>query len=162
LKTLFGTVLGNGHDDRELLAVPLLGERGVDTVQKVPKHVLTSIIMPRLDELMEHVRAQFSDGPLAGTLANRVVITGGASQLHGMREYVTDRLGLPVRLGAPMGFNSLPELAKSGGFAAVAGLLVSACDPACTYEMPHEAKVAIDRSQLTYAKRVGRWLAEAF
>ena len=92
LKTLFGTVLGNGHDDRELLAVPLLGERGLDTVQKIPKHVLTSIILPRLDELMDHVRSQFSDGPLAGALANRIVVTGGASQLHGMREFVNDRL----------------------------------------------------------------------
>jgi cell division protein FtsA len=162
LKTLFGSVLGNGHDDRELLAVPLLGERGVDTVQKVPKHMLTSIIVPRLDELLDHVRAQITEGPLAGTIANRIVITGGASQLHGMREFVGDRLGLPARLGLPIGFNGLPELAKSGGFAAVSGLLVAACEPSNTFEMPHEAKVAIDRSQMTYAKRVGRWLAEAF
>ena len=161
LKTLFGSVLGNGHDDKELLSVPLLGERGVDTVQKVPKHVLASIILPRLDELMDHIRLQFSSGPIAGHVVNRIVITGGASQLHGMREFVSDRLGLPVRLGAPMGFSNLPDLARNGTFAAAAGLLLSICDPASTFEMPHEAKAAIDRSQMTYAKRLGRWLAEA-
>ena len=162
LKTLFGTLLGNGHDDREMLAVPLLGERGVDTVQKVPKHVLTSIIVPRLDELLDHVRHLLTEGPLAGHLANRIVLTGGASQLHGIREFATARLGLPVRLGTPMGFHGLPDLARSGGFATVAGLLVAACEPQATCDMPLDARMAIDRSQMTYAKRVGKWLAEAF
>jgi cell division protein FtsA len=161
LKTMFGSVLGNGHEDREMLAVPLLGERGVDTIQKVPKHVLTSIIVPRLDELFEHARAVLSDGVMAGLASSRVVITGGASQLHGMREFASSRLGLPVRIGLPSGFQGLPELAKSGGFAAVAGLLVAACEPNASCEMPHEAKLAIDRSQMTYARRVGKWLAEA-
>jgi cell division protein FtsA len=162
LKTLFGTVLANGHDERELLAVPLLGERGVDTVQKVPKHVLTSIIVPRLDEILEHVRVMLVDKDISSFHASRVVITGGASQLHGMREFATARLGLPVRIGLPTSFNGLPELARSGGFATVAGLLVCACEPDHAFEMPHEAKLAIDRRQMTYAKRVGKWLAEAF
>jgi cell division protein FtsA len=162
LKTLFGSVLGNGHDEREMLAVPLLGERGVDTVQKVPKHVLTSIIVPRLDELFDHVRHLLSEGALTGHLANRIVVTGGASQLHGMREFAMSRFNLPVRLGIPMGFQNLPDLAKSGGFAAVTGLLVAASEPQATCEMPLEAKLAIDRSQMTYTRRVGKWLAEAF
>ena len=162
LKTLFGTVLANGHDERELLAVPLLGERGVDTVQKVPKHVLTSIVVPRLDEIFEHVRVMLATGDMAHFHAGRVVITGGASQLHGMREFATARLGVPVRIGLPTSFGGLPELARSGGFAAVAGLLVCASEPDHAYDMPHEAKLAIDRRQMTYTKRVGKWLAEAF
>jgi cell division protein FtsA len=161
LKTMFGNVLGSGHDERELLAVPLLGERGVDTVQKVPRHVLTSIIVPRLDELFDYARKLLSEGHMADLAISRVVMTGGASQLHGVREFATSRLGLPVRIGLPNGFQGLPELAKSGGFSAVAGLLVAACEPNAAFEMPHEAKMAIDRSQLTYARRVGKWLAEA-
>ena len=39
-----------------MIAVPLLGERGVDTVQKVPKSMLTGIIRPRLEEIFELVR----------------------------------------------------------------------------------------------------------
>jgi cell division protein FtsA len=161
LKTMFGTVLANGHDEREPLAVPLLGERGVDTVQKVPKHVLTSIIVPRFDELLDHVRHVLTEGALAGHNANRVVITGGASQLHGAREFVMARLGLPARTGLPTQFQGLPDTAQSGSFATVAGLLVAACEPRATCDMPHEARIALDRSQMSYAKRLGRWLAEA-
>lgn len=162
LKTLFGTVLANGHDERELLAVPLLGERGVDTVQKVPKHVLTSIIVPRLDELFERVRAVLANSETLGVQTSRIVITGGSSQFHGMREFATSRLGMTVRIGLPTGFQGLPELAKSGGFSSVSGLLVCASEPSQSVDMPHEAKIAIDRRQMTYAKRVGKWLAEAF
>jgi cell division ATPase FtsA len=111
--------------------------------------------------LLDHVKHLLSEGLLSGHLANRIVITGGASQLHGMREFALSRFNLPVRLGMPMGFQNLPDLAKSGGFAAVAGLLVAACEPQATCEMPLDAKLAIDRSQMTYAKRVSKWLAEA-
>jgi cell division protein FtsA len=161
LKTMFGSVLGNGHGEREMLAVPLLGERGVDTVQKVPKQALSAIIVPRLDEQLDHVRHLLFEGALAGHLANRMVITGGGSQLHGMREFATSRFNLPVRLGVPIGFHNMPDLAKSGSFAAVAGLLVAAREPEATCEMPLDAKLAIDRSQMSYARRVGKWLAEA-
>ena len=72
-----------------------------------------------------------------------MVITGGASQLHGMREVVaTARLGLPVRLlVCRSSFNGLPE---SGAgvvvFAAVAGLLVCCLRTLHhAFEMPHEA-----------------------
>jgi cell division protein FtsA len=161
LKTLFGSVMGSGHDDRELLAVPLLGERGVDTVQKIPKHVLTSIITPRLDEIFDHLCHHLQSDALGVGLYARVVVTGGASQLHGLREYASSRLNLPVRIGAPTGFQGLPDTARTSGFAAVSGLLVSAANPESVYDMPDEAQVAINRSQMTYAKRVGKWLAEA-
>jgi len=42
MKTLWGSALASQIDEREMIAVPLLGERGVDTVQKVPKSMLTA------------------------------------------------------------------------------------------------------------------------
>jgi cell division ATPase FtsA len=41
-----------------MISVPLLGERGVDTVQQVPKSMLTGIIRPRLEETFEMLRDQ--------------------------------------------------------------------------------------------------------
>ena len=43
-------------DERETVAVPLLGERGVDTIHQVPRSMLTGIIRPRLEEIFELVR----------------------------------------------------------------------------------------------------------
>ena len=55
MKTLWGSALATSTDEREMLSVPLLGERGVETVQKVPRAMLTSIIRPRIDEIFELV-----------------------------------------------------------------------------------------------------------
>ena len=53
MKTLWGNVLPGGHGEREMLAVPLVGERGTDTIQKVPKSYLTNILQARLEEIFE-------------------------------------------------------------------------------------------------------------
>lgn len=161
LKTMFGAVLPAGYDDREMLAVPLVGERGVDTVQKMPRSTLNAIIRPRLEETFELVISRLNEeGTLAAT-AGRVVLTGGASQLPGMRDLASAMFGRPARQGQPQPQAGMPELSRNGGFANAYGLLALASHPDKHYAMPQAAQAAIDRSQLTYARRVGRWLAEA-
>ena len=56
MKTLWGSAIASLIDERETVAVPLLGERGVDTVHQVPRSMLTGIIRPRLEEIFELVR----------------------------------------------------------------------------------------------------------
>jgi cell division protein FtsA len=54
MKPRWGSALSTSTDERDMLSVPLLGERGADTVQKVPRAMLTSI-RPRIDEIFELV-----------------------------------------------------------------------------------------------------------
>jgi cell division protein FtsA len=161
MKTMFGAVWPTGYDDREMLAVPLVGERGVDTVQKVPRSTLSAIIKPRIEEIFDLVIRRLSDNPQLVAAAGRIVLTGGASQLPGLRELAQAMFGRQVRLGQPQPQAGMPEMARSNGFAAAFGLLGLAANPDKLYAMPQAAQAAIDRSQLTYAQRVGRWLAEA-
>jgi cell division protein FtsA len=161
MKTMFGAVLPAGYEDREMLAVPLVGERGVDTVQKLPRSVLNGIIGPRIEEIFELVIQRLNEQPQLAATAGRVVLTGGASQLPGLRDLAAAMFGRPVRLGQPQPQAGMPELSRSNGFAAAYGLLALAASPDKHYAMPQAAQAAIDRSQLTYAQRVGRWLAEA-
>ena len=161
MKTMFGTVLPNGHDEREMLAVPLLGERGVDTVQKVPKQVLTSIIRPRLEETFDLMQQRLAEEGRFAASANRVVLTGGASQLQGVADLAAHVLGRPVRLGMPASLAGMPDVGRGPGFSVLSGLLACAAEPDRTYAMPQEAQDVIDRSQLTYTRRLGRWLAES-
>ena len=64
MKTLWGSAMASVVDEREMVAVPLLGERGVDTVHHVPKSMLTGIIRPRLEEIFEMVRERLDAGEL--------------------------------------------------------------------------------------------------
>ena len=93
MKTLWGSALPTSTDEREMLSVPLLGERGVETVQKVPRAMLTSIIRPRIDEIFELVAERLNQCPVAHLGGQRVVLSGGASQLTGVCEVAESLAG---------------------------------------------------------------------
>jgi cell division protein FtsA len=162
MKTLFGTVLPNGHSEREMLAVPLLGERGVDTVHKVPKSHLTNILAPRLEEIFELVATKISSSAFTAHPSGRVVLTGGGSQLTGVRDLATVVLGRQVRLASPLAQTGLPDHARNAGFAVAMGALCYAVKPDQQYLVPDEALTAFKHAQMGYARRVGQWLVDAF
>jgi cell division protein FtsA len=145
-----------------MIAVPLLGERGVDTVQKVPKSMLTGIIRPRLEEIFEMVRDRIEASGASRLGGRRMVLTGGASQLTGVREVAAQWLDRHVRLGLPRSLPGMPEAGHSPGFAVCCGLLHHAWQPDPHYIRPKQLTQTLSPAQQGYASRVGRWIAEAF
>lgn len=162
MKTLWGSALASQIDEREMIAVPLLGERGVDTVQKVPKSMLTGIIRPRLEEIFEMLRDKLEMSGVAHLAGRRAVITGGASQLNGAREVAAQWLDRQVRMGSPAHISGMPESAHSPGFAVCAGLLNYALRPDPQYALPKAKAEEIERAQQGYVRRMGRWIVESF
>lgn len=162
MKTLWGSALASQVDEREMIAVPLLGERGVDTVQKVPKSMLTGIIRPRLEEIFEMLRDRIEMSGVAHLAGRRAVLTGGASQLNGMREIAAQWLDRQVRIGLPSHIQGMPESAHSPGFAVCAGLLHHALRPDKQYALPKAKAEAIARAEQGYVRRMGRWIVESF
>lgn len=162
MKTLWGSALASAVDEREMISVPLLGERGVDTVQQVPKSMLTGIIRPRLEETFELLRARLEASGTQHLAGNRLVITGGASQLNGVREVAAQLLDRQVRLGSPAHVQGMPESAHSPGFAVCAGLLNYALKPDAHYALPKAKADAVQRAQSGYVWRMGKWIADSF
>ena len=162
MKTLWGSALATQVDEREMIAVPLLGERGVDTVQKVPKSMLTGIIRPRLEEIFELVRDRLAGCGASHFAGRRVVLTGGASQLTGAREVATQWLDRQIRMGLPQLIPGMPESAHNAGYAVCAGLLKYALKPDTHYALPKEKAREIERAQQGYMRKMGQWIAESF
>jgi len=162
MKTLWGSALASTVDEREMISVPLLGERGVDTVQQVPKSMLTGIIRPRLEETFEMLRDKLEKSGAAHLAGRRLVITGGASQLNGVREVAAQWLDRQVRMGSPAHVQGMPESAHSPGFAVCAGLLNYALKPDTHYALPKSKAEAVERAQTGYVRRMGRWIADSF
>lgn len=120
LKTLFGSAQSSPDDEREMLPVKLVGE-AEHQIAKVPRKAVVGIIIPRLEETFEMVRERLEGfGSIAGT---RVVLTGGASQLQGVREMAAAILDRQVRIGRPPRLRDLPEQATGPAFATASGLL---------------------------------------
>ncbi|HQT39923.1 MAG TPA: cell division protein FtsA [Acidocella sp.] len=125
LKALYGNVQGSPDDERELLPVPQVGE-DENQIAKIPRSLLISVIRPRMEEIFELVKDRLETAGLAGAGGNRVVLTGGASQLGGVREMAAQMLDRNVRLGKPNAMVGLPDSATAPNFATLAGLLAFA------------------------------------
>jgi len=123
LKTLYGSVHASPDDEREVLPVTQIGEED-HQIAKVPRSMVVGIIRPRIEETLEMVRDRLENAGLGRASSSRVVLTGGASQLVGMRDLAARILDRPVRLGRPAGMRDLAESASGPGFATAVGLLM--------------------------------------
>lgn len=124
LKTIHGSVLESAEDRGEMLPVPMVGEDD-DQIARIPREMIVKIIRPRLEESFELLRDRLEGSGLPVEMRRRIVLTGGASQLIGVRELATRVLGrdVTVRLGRPRLVRGLPETASGAGFASAIGLL---------------------------------------
>ena len=115
-------MLSSPDDERELLAVPMVGEEE-HHINRVPRSMLVSIIQPRLEETFEMVKERLQATGLVRAAGHRIVLTGGASQLSGVREMAHRILGGQVRAGRPVPLRGLPDTATGPAFATAVGLL---------------------------------------
>jgi cell division protein FtsA len=122
MKTLYGNVQSSPDDEGEILMVPIVGEED-HQLARIPRSQVVNIIRPRLEETFEFVKDRLDSAGLTRAAGNRVVLTGGACQLAGVRDLAARMLGRQVRLGRPMQLRGLPEMATGAAFATAGGLL---------------------------------------
>ncbi len=122
LKAVQGHAEITSEDELHMLQVQQIGE-GEHRFARMPRSRLVSVIRPRLEETFELVRDRLDQADLGSAAGNRVVLTGGASQLEGVQLMAARVLGRRVRLGRPAGLHGLPPDAAGPGFATAAGLL---------------------------------------
>jgi cell division protein FtsA len=126
LKTLHGSAMASANEDREMLEAPPRGEDPSAGPVVVPRSMLKTVIAPRVEETLELMRDRLRDkGALVDPGAS-VVLTGGASQLNGVRELAVRVFDRPVRLGKPQRAPHLADAASGPAFCASAGVLLRA------------------------------------
>ncbi len=156
MKTLFGSCMTAGADEREVIDVPLVGEEDHDHANHVPKSILTGIVRPRLEETFELVRSRLEASGFNRLAGRRVVLTGGASQLNGVRELAATVLDKQVRLGRPIRIQGLSDQTGGPAFAVCAGLISYALGPQENPRLVAAANPAANG----WVGRVGLWLRE--
>ena len=159
IKTLYGSTTPGVSDEREIIDVPLVGEEDDDAANHVPRSMLVGIIRPRLEETFELIRDRLEAASASRLAGRRVVLTGGASQLQGVRELAARVLDKQVRLGRPIRIDGLAEATGGPAFATCAGLLAYATRE--SFETAY-SRTADDRPSAARLARLGRWLRESF
>jgi cell division protein FtsA len=157
MKTLFGTAISASTDEREMIAVPQIGEEEEGHVNHVPKSLLVGIISPRVEETFELVRDRLEASGFDKVAGRRVVLTGGAAQLHGVREFAGLILDKQVRIGRPLRVAGLAEATAGPAFSAAVGLLHFASSERA--EPPRAGRAAAGPPS-SILGRLGHWLKD--
>lgn len=159
LKTLCGSALAGHTDDSEMIDVPQVGEGEDHAANHVPRSLLIGIIRPRVEEILEMVRDRIAQSGFEKVAGRRVVLTGGASQLQGLRELSARILDKQVRLGRPIRVNGLAEATGGPAFSACAGLLSYALQARA---QAAESEIDTVSQDSTRIERLGRWIRANF
>ena len=114
---------------------------------------------PRIEETFELVRNRLEASGFDKVAGRRVVLTGGACQLHGAREFAGLILDKQVRMGRPQRVAGLAEATGGPAFATTAGLL--------HFALSERAEIAGARhsprgSRRGVLGRLGYWLRDNF
>ena len=157
MKSLFGSAIPSPADERETIDVRLVGESEDAGPNPVPRSQLVSIIRPRIEETLELVRNRLEASGFGHAAGRRLVITGGASQLQGLRELAGQMLGKHVRLSRPLTIAGLAEATAGPAFSTCAGLLIYALRQ--RRDVPPKALGALEGIGGRLG-RVGQWLRD--
>jgi cell division protein FtsA len=121
LKRNVGCALGRMVADDEEIEVPGVGGH---PPRNVPRRVLSDIIEPRVEEIFAVIRTRIEDTGLLEQLSAGAVLTGGAVLMEGMSEFAEEILGMPVRLGVPVGVRGITQLVAGPQYATGVGLVL--------------------------------------
>jgi cell division protein FtsA len=104
----------------ETLLVEPFGE-GMPT--EIKRTYLSEIIEARVEEIFEFVHKEIKRSGYDGLLRAGAVITGGVSQLPGIREVAQNVLRLPVRLAKPEKLTGMADALMNPSYSTSVGLL---------------------------------------
>ncbi|MFZ5962736.1 cell division protein FtsA [Thalassococcus sp. BH17M4-6] len=157
IKTFYGGVVATGMDDREMIEI------GGDTGdwhhdrRTVSRAELIGIMRPRVEEILEEVRARLDAAGFEHLPSQQIVLTGAASQIPGLDGLASKILGQQVRLGRPLRVHGLPQAATGPGFASAVGLCLFAAHPQDEW---WDFEVPVERYPARSLKRAVKWFRD--
>ncbi|MBI2164818.1 MAG: cell division protein FtsA [Chloroflexi bacterium] len=149
-KIKYGSALPDiiGLEDVEL---PSFGDRGR---KQVDRRELCRLLRDRADELLRLVRYKARQAGFT-TLPAGVVLTGGASSLHGMDTTAKVLFSTPVRVGAPLLVDSLPKEMAGPAYSTAVGILLWA-----TMRAQEQQHRDLNGDRAAHKAKVADWLRE--
>mgnify|MGYP002831727012 CR=1 FL=1 len=129
IKTFYGGVLATGMDDKDVIDLRSnTGDWEHDT-RSVSRADIIGIVRPRVEEILEEVKERLDLAGFDYLPSQRIVLTGGGSQLAGFDGLASKILGQQVRLGRPLRIQGLPQAVTGPAFASCVGATLFSTNP---------------------------------
>lgn len=152
VKVQHGHALHKGVNALETFLVEPFGE-GMPIEVRRPD--LAMVIEARVEEIFELVQREIKRSGYDGLLRAGAVITGGCSQLPGIRDVAANIFGFPVRLAKPEKLTGMADALRNPSYSTSVGLL------RLGLEMEAAAPLEVSNSPLP-AKKIGSFLGNIF
>ena len=157
LKILHGHALGNAQSN-EIMEVPTIGDKGKGLSQNLPKIRLDQIISARLEEIFEMIQKNIRSSGFQHLTGERIVLTGGSSQLPGLTEFASQFLRSQARIGYPASIQGLGNYAQNPAFSCATGMLLYLHNNIEDYALP----LFNQKFSPGILKKVSRWVKTNF
>ena len=146
------SLVGSG----ETIAVSGVGGRAD---REISRHVLASMIEPRMEEIFSLANKEVRKNHFAELLGGGVVLTGGTSLMPGLTELAERVFEMPVRLGVPQGLGGLAANIADPRFSTGVGLVLHAAHGESGEAAGRERRIQGERRG---AFDLRRWFSELF
>lgn len=127
LKVIHGSAISTDSDDLDNIEISD-EEDNLGSTKSITKAELTSIIRPRVEEILELAKERLEKSGLYGLSGNKVILTGGSSQLQGIKEVAGYIFNKHTKVAYPQELQGLPESAKGPAFSTAIGMVMHAAE----------------------------------
>ncbi len=160
LKRKYGCAMASLVEETETIEADGVGGR---KSRVIARRELADVLEARAEETLNLIATDIRLSGLLPMLGSGVILTGGSSQLVGLVEMGEFIFDIPVRRGVPHGIGGLNELARTGEFATVIGLLLYGFDERKhTLQEMNLGEVVLTQSFDGFAKRVKDFFGQLF
>jgi cell division protein FtsA len=157
IKTFYGGVVATGMDDREMIEIGSDSGDWEKDRRTVSRAELIGIMRPRVEEILEEVRARLDAAGFEHLPSQQIVLTGGGSQIPGLDGLAARILGQQVRLGRPLRVQGLPQAATGAAFASAVGLCLFTAQPQDEW---WDFEIPAERYPARSLRRAMRWFKD--
>ena len=160
IKIINGQLIEELENSLSTIEVDTLGEDNEST--EITRRDLISVIKPRIFEIVNTINDIIIDSKYNNIIANRVVITGGASQMEGLLDFTSKVFGKKARLAKSIQINALPENMKSPSFSAISSMVKYSITKNNDINMKLTKKNNNSDSIYAYVQKFKNWFIENF
>ncbi len=126
MKSRYGSAISSPRDHQEQIE---LETSDGESPAKITRAQLNAVIGKRLDHFVPRIGQMLDSLQDAGPTRRQMVLTGGASELRCMADYVQSVLGGSVRMAPPLAMEGLTPAHSGAGYSTMLGLILHAASP---------------------------------
>lgn len=102
LKVMYGYASYEGNNDSLISLYDIEPSKNYEFENNISSKELNMIISARSEEIVELIKDEYDKIGIDHLIKRRIVLTGGGSQLRGIKEIVSNNFNKAVRVGNPM------------------------------------------------------------